>query len=183
MLRYILRKMISKKWLFIALLIGNILLTGIAASNPLYADAVMQRMLTDDMDAYLTKKNAYPGLVSVFFNGSVKKNGLIKENEALAHAVPADFGVPARMEVRRYFMSPMQNQPLIERDDAKISSIGLGALEDVAAHARIVAGRMFDGERRADGTVEVIVSQRALVELNLLMGERREFPKLTDADG
>ena len=62
MLRYILRKMISKKWLFIALLIGNILLTGIAASNPLYADAVMQRMLTDDMDAYLTKKNAYPGL-------------------------------------------------------------------------------------------------------------------------
>lgn len=183
MLRYILRKMISKKWLFIALLIGNILLTGIAASNPLYADAVMQRMLTDDMDAYLTKKNAYPGLVSVFFNGSVKKNGLIKENEALAHAVPADFGVPARMEVRRYFMSPMQNQPLIERDDAKISSIGLGALEDVAAHARIVAGRMFDSERRADGTVEVIVSQRALVELNLLMGERREFPKLTDADG
>lgn len=183
MLRYILRKMISKKWLFIALLIGNILLTGIAASNPLYADAVMQRMLTDDMDAYLTKKNAYPGLVSVFFNGSVKKNGLIKENEALAHAVPADFGVPARMEVRRYFTSPMQNQPLIERDDAKISSIGLGALEDVAAHARIVAGRMFDSERRADGTVEVIVSQRALVELNLLMGERREFPKLTDADG
>lgn len=183
MLRYILRKMISKKWLFIALLIGNILLTGIAASNPLYADAVMQRMLTDDMDAYLTKKNAYPGLVSVFFNGSVKKNGLIKENEALAHAVPADFDVPARMEVRRYFMSPMQNQPLIERDDAKISSIGLGALEDVAAHARIVAGRMFDSERRADGTVEVIVSQRALVELNLLMGERREFPKLTDADG
>ena len=181
MLRYILRKMISKKWLFIALLIGNILLTGIAASNPLYADAVMQRMLTDDMDAYLTKKNAYPGLVSVFFNGSVKKNGLIKENEALAHAVPADFGVPARMEVRRYFTSPMQNQPLI--DDAKISSIGLGALEDVAAHARIVAGRMFDSERRADGTVEVIVSQRALVELNLLMGERREFPKLTDADG
>lgn len=183
MLRYILRKMISKKWLFIALLIGNILLTGIASSNPLYADAVMQRMLTDDMDAYLTKKNAYPGLVSVFFNGSVKKNGLIKENEALAHAVPADFGVPARMEVRRYFTSPMQNQPLIERDDAKISSIGLGALEDVAAHARIVAGRMFDSERRADGTVEVIVSQRALVELNLLMGERREFPKLTDADG
>jgi len=183
LLRYILRKMISKKWLFIALLIGNILLTGIAASNPLYADAVMQRMLTDDMDAYLTKKNAYPGLVSVFFNGSVKKNGLIKENEALAHAVPADFGVPARMEVRRYFMSPMQNQPLIERDDAKISSIGLGALEDVAAHARIVAGRMFDSERRADGTVEVIVSQRALVELNLLMGERREFSKLTDADG
>ncbi len=183
MLRYILRKMISKKWLFIALLIGNILLTGIAASNPLYADAVMQRMLTDDMDAYLTKKNAYPGLVSVFFNGSVKKNGLIKENEALAHAVPADFGVPARMEVRRYFTSPMQNQPLIERDDAKISSIGLGALEDVAAHARIVAGRMFDSERRADGTVEVIVSQRALVDLNLLMGERREFPKLTDADG
>lgn len=183
MLRYILRKMISKKWLFIALLIGNILLTGIAASNPLYADAVMQRMLTDDMDAYLTKKNTYPGLVSVFFNGSVKKNGLLKENEALARGVPAEFGVPALLEVRRYFLSPIQNQPLIERDDAKVYSIGLGALEDVGAHARIVAGRMFESERRADGTVEVIVSQRALVELNLLMGERREFPKLTDADG
>lgn len=183
LLRYILRKMISKKWLFIALLIGNILLTGIAASNPLYADAVMQRMLTDDMDAYLTEKNAYPGLVSVVFNGSIKKNGLLKENEAIAQGIPEEFGVEARMEVRRYFMSAMQNEPLIERDDAKLSSIGLGAMEDAASHVRIVAGRMFESERREDGTVEVIVSQRALVNLNLLMGERRVFPKLTDPDG
>ena len=57
MLRFILRKMFSKKWMFLALLIGNILLTGIACSNPLYADAVMQRMLTDRLDDYLAVKN------------------------------------------------------------------------------------------------------------------------------
>ena len=183
MLRFILRKMFSKKWMFLALLIGNILLTGIACSNPLYADAVMQRMLTDRLDDYLAVKNTYPGTVSVVYSGSAKRNETMGDIEQTALSVPEVFGVDAIHEIRHYFVGLTANDPVVEREDAKNSSMMLGAMTDLAAHAKITAGRMYAGERRADGTVEVIVSQRGLIDLNLLMGERRVFPKLTDKDG
>ena len=40
MLRFVLRKMINKKWMVCALLIGNILLIGITCSNPMYLSLI-----------------------------------------------------------------------------------------------------------------------------------------------
>ena len=62
MLRFVIRKMLSKKWMILSLLIGNILLISIAAGNPMYTHAVFQRTITKNMETYLTEKNAYPGL-------------------------------------------------------------------------------------------------------------------------
>ena len=53
MLRFVLHKLISKKWLALCLLIGNILLVAVASSNPLYTDAVLQRALTKHLSASL----------------------------------------------------------------------------------------------------------------------------------
>ena len=36
MLRFVLRKMVNKKWMVFALLIGNILLVSITAANAMY---------------------------------------------------------------------------------------------------------------------------------------------------
>ena len=77
MLRFIFRKIANKKWMFLALLIGNILLSAIACSNPLYADAVMQRMLDDDLSMYLEEKNSYPGNIIVSFSGAAKRNSIL----------------------------------------------------------------------------------------------------------
>lgn len=46
MLRFVIRKMFSQKWMVLSLLIGNILLISIAAGNPMYTHAVFQRTLT-----------------------------------------------------------------------------------------------------------------------------------------
>ena len=35
MLRFVIRKMLSKKWMILSLLIGNILLISIASGNPM----------------------------------------------------------------------------------------------------------------------------------------------------
>lgn len=183
LLRFILRKMFSKKWMFLALLIGNILLTGIACSNPLYAGAVMQRMLTDRFEDYLALKNAYPGTVSVVYSGSAKRNVTLRDIEETALSIPEIFGVDAIHEVRHYFVGLTANDPVVEREDARNSSMMLGAMGDLEKHAKITAGRMYSRERREDGTIEVIVSQRGLIDLNLLMGERRVFPKLMGPEG
>ncbi len=183
MLRFVLRKMISKKWLFIALLIGNILLTGIACSNPIYAGAVMQRMLSDELDKYLADKNAYPGVISTVFAGSVRRNAMRQEYEEKAGRLSEEFGVPSVDNITHYYLNLTSNVPTVERDDAKTSSIMLGTITDFENHASITAGRMYSNEIRPDGVVEVVVSQRALIDLNLLLGERRVFEKLPDLNG
>jgi hypothetical protein len=57
--------MLSKKWMVLSLLIGNILLVGITAGNPMYTQAVLQRTLTRSLEAYLEDNNVYPGLITM----------------------------------------------------------------------------------------------------------------------
>ena len=39
MIRFVIRKMLNKKWMVLALLVGNILLVSITAGNPMYSSA------------------------------------------------------------------------------------------------------------------------------------------------
>ena len=59
MFQFVLRKMISKKWMILALLIGNILLMAVASASSMYSNAVMQRALTQKMNQYMVENNAY----------------------------------------------------------------------------------------------------------------------------
>lgn len=73
MLRFVLRKLLHKKWMVASLIIGNVLLIAVACSNPMYGEASLQRMLTDDLGKYLNEKNIYPGRMlfsSVLRSGS-----------------------------------------------------------------------------------------------------------------
>lgn len=183
MLRFIFRKIVSKKWMFLALLIGNILLVSIACSNPLYADAVMQRMLNDDMDAYLSSRNSYPGNIVFSFGGTAQKNGNIQKYGQMAHALPEKYGVEAHFQITHYFTPTAGNNAEVNRDGVMAKNACLGSLTDLEKHVKITAGRMYSDKIREDGVVEVIVSQRALIELNILLGEKRTFPKFTDKNG
>ena len=69
--------MISKRWMVLALLIGNILLISITASNPMYTQAVLQRTLNNTLQGYLTEKNRYPATVALRATGSSRHNDLV----------------------------------------------------------------------------------------------------------
>lgn len=183
MLRFIFRKIANKKWMFLALLIGNILLVSIAASNPLYADAVMQRMLDDDFENYIANRNSYPGNITVSFGGHQQKDGVVEKYETLAESLPEKYGVDAHYQIRHYFTPIASNVADVERDDVNVKNASLGSMSDLEDHVKITAGRMYSTERREDGVVEVIASQRAMVELNILLGERRTFGRFTDREG
>lgn len=175
--------MISKKWLFIALLIGNVLLTGIAASTPMYSGAVMQRMLQDELQEYLDDNNAYPGTVSLQFSGAVTRNSMLSEYAQMAAGLPASFGVEPICEISHYYLAATPNTADVVRENAEVNNIAIGMLSDFGQHASIVAGRMYESGRREDGTTEVMVSQKGLVAMNLLLGERRTFSSIVLPDG
>ena len=183
MLKFILRKLISKKWLFLALLVGNILLVSIASSNPMYSTAVMQRMLSDDFDTYLAQKNAYPGMVSMNFNGAVNRNDRVDEYAGYCRELPARYGVYAALEIEHLYLHTATNKALVVRDDAKVTPIMQGAIDHLEDHVKLVAGRMYSPERREDGTIEVIVSQQGMIDMNLLLGEKRVFENVPDEKG
>ena len=180
MLRFILRKLISKKWMAAALLIGDILLVGIACANPLYTSAVMQRTLTDELESYLETKNVYPGLITMQVSGSVKRNAELASWRETADGLSQRLLTPLYMQIEHLYLTASAAEPEVERSGTRDVSMALGALSDFENHIQITAGRLFSSEKREDGTVEVMVSKRALVELDLLLGERRTFKRVTD---
>ena len=72
MFRFIYEKMVSKRWMVLALLIGNILLTGITCSNAMYGQASLTRTLTRNLESSMEITGKYPGLAGYNINGSSK---------------------------------------------------------------------------------------------------------------
>ena len=111
MIRFVLRKMLHKKWLMAALLIGNILLVSIAAGNPMYTEAALQRMLTNTMSDYVTQNGRYATMaymVSNITRNANSESSSIKsfhETDARAASMPNDLGLSSKWLVRNIFLN------------------------------------------------------------------------------
>ena len=187
MIRFVLRKMLHKKWLMAALLIGNILLVAIAAGSPMYTDAALQRMLTGTMADYVTENGRYP--TTAYLLSSVSANSradspsvrAFREEDALSLRMPEELGMELKWLVRNVFLADAAIKPLEKRSDFASKTVRIGCLSGLEEHAKLLAGRMY--EARTDGVVEAVVSQKALISLNLLPDEVFTVDKLTWPDG
>lgn len=187
MLRFVFRKMLHKKWLMAALLIGNILLVAIAAGSPMYTDAALQRMLTNTMEDYVVQNGRYP--TTVYFLSTLSANARADSaglsaflgEDALAHSLPEELGLPSRWLVRNIFLQDVMIRPEETRSNFRSEEVRLGFLSGLEEHAEIISGRMYG--HRDDGVLEVVVSQKGLISMNLLLGETFTVDGLTDAHG
>ncbi|MBR4443195.1 MAG: FtsX-like permease family protein [Clostridia bacterium] len=183
MLRFVIRKMVSKKWMVLALLIGNILLVSITASNPMYTQAVLQRTLITSMSNYMSEKNRYPGLFVLRAGGLPSKNGLVLEARDVVGGMPETFGLPAREQVAHYSLNASNTESSLEREDRKRTQISLGTLSGINDHIELVAGTGQSSEPDEDGVVDVILSERGIVDTELILGEVLTFPSILRPDG
>ena len=71
MFQLMLEKMLHKKWMCGCLLIGTILLLGIAMSNPMYYHASLNRTLLKDLSIAKTKKVSQAGEIRL--SGTLSK--------------------------------------------------------------------------------------------------------------
>ena len=187
MLRFVLRKMLHKKWLMAALLIGNILLIAIAAGSPMYTDAALQRMLTDTMTDYVVQSGRYPTTAYLLstLNPNMKADSTALnafwEEDELAAKLPKQLGLHSRWLVRNIFLTDTMIRPEVERSNFRSKSVRLGFLSGLEEHAEILSGRLY--EDREDGIAEVLVSQKALIGMNLMLDETYTVDKLTWPDG
>ncbi len=179
MFHLVLQRILHKKWMVASLLIGNILLIAIAVSNPMYQDATRRRMLTDQFGNYLEANNTYPMLIRS--EGLIRKKGGRGAADKLrdyVNGIPALMGLDAVADVNFLRMIPDDSVSLNYHVGADPVKVALGALRDLENHAQMLSGSLPSAERTADGFIEVIISQGAMVRLNLVVGEEIEFTNL-----
>ena len=141
MLKFVLHKLISKKWLALCLLIGDILFVAVASSNPLYSDAVLQRSLADTLSQTLTETNAYPAQIVV--NRVVQRPGEKEEafNRMLSQvqAIPTDLEIPVKLEITQRSLYSKKAVLLSVRSNGIAKNIGLTTMTDFTDHISLTA--------------------------------------------
>lgn len=188
MLRFVLRKMRAKKWMMLCLLIGNILLISIACVNPMYTRAVLQKTMLGQMKSILTEEKLYPGGVTIQASMLRQKGQIVSQDNYrqardAAEMLPETLGVPLREKVEQLLIANVQmTSRSLREDDVEGKRVNVCCLSDMEAHMQLLTGSGMSKQVN-DGVIDVIVSEQALLNLNLLVGEVLDTVELTTADG
>ena len=183
MLKFVLLKMRNKRWLMLALLIGNILLLSITGSNVMYTHAALQRSLTQDLNDHMVQTGNYPGLVTITTSNSPKKNQVTRDAAVDIRKMGQTLDLPSLLTVEHYTLGEQKATPLQDRENGMRKSVTLSALRELDKHSTLVAGRFYSPTPNPDGSIDVMVSQQAMVSLDVLLDECFTISKLTGPDG
>jgi len=180
--------MLSNKWMIISLLIGNILLCSMVASIPLYSDAILQRMLTKQLEQQQLETNRYPASAEIKFASLSVNRGYELQSLGVFESRIAQFSeelaLPLAEKVSIYSSTAARAELVTERQSLVSGRmLKLEFMSGIADHIEVTSGSMFSGELAADGAIEVIVNERTLVEQDLLIGELLELKNLTHSNG
>lgn len=183
MLKFVLRRMLNKRWMILSLLIGNLLLVSITCTNPMYTRAVLQRMLISDFANDLEESNTYPTTLTVTSSPPLVNIDQISDADAAVEEAIADYNLSLLEKIRLYSTKSLSIAPRLAREEMEHKTMLMSAMSDLPEHVEIVAGRMYSSEPDADGVIDVIVSERCLVNMNLLVDEIIDMPPLILPDG
>lgn len=188
MLDFVLQKMLNRKWIVACLLIGNILMIAVAAANPMYTDAVQIKSLKREISNYIEESNDYPGTIIVdsTLNVEGSKNNIDSFTEALDtfNGMEKKFKIENFGKIYHYYLPKMDG--ITENTYGEVKKkveLAVGYISEFADHAKIVSGEMYSDTIASDGTIEAVISQKALVKHKLIIGEVISFDKLSLSNG
>lgn len=174
MLNIVFRKMINNKWMFACLLIGCLFVVALVSSIPIYTHGILQRMLIKDLENFQKDKEIFPGSYEIEMNlyqylhdGT---RNVFQEYDKIFNNMADEINLPVKESAVRigmdYLMLNKGPETLGGKDVKK--PIMLDSLKNMEDHVEIIAGRMYD-ENPVDGVYEVIISQAAMKNLQLVL--------------
>ncbi|MCR5796378.1 MAG: hypothetical protein K6G63_00455, partial [Eubacterium sp.] len=186
MIRFIKQKLIHKKWMVICLLIGNILLAAIASSNPMYKNAALEKTLNSKFEKAMEETKEVPGVLSMEAELRVGKGSsdYYKSIEELAKGAPEELGITPKYMVRTSKTVKIRGE-YVEARGMKQSTktMRLASMTELDKHIKMVAGQKFDGKKLADGSIPVILSQKAMTKLDVILNDKIKISKFNNSDG
>ncbi len=188
MLDFVIQKMLNRKWIVLCLLVGNILLVGIACCNPMYTDAIQQKTLNRNMSNFIVENNRYPGTIVLSAQLKVNEEGNTAEQFTAARdaigEIRDQLTVPSLMEVYHYCIPKMDAMTdYTYNGEQQKKKLTVGYIEDLSEHVKMVSGDFYSDKTGEDGVIDAVISQKGLVSQKLLIGETLTFSELKDKEG
>jgi len=184
MLGVVFQKIRNKKWMFISLLLGNLLMIAIAAAGPMYSHAALQNMMTKSLNNYLVENNTEPGAVivrNIFDSSTSKKEEKFQKVEQCFvefDNMLRELEIPVIHAVTHIYKTNVRGV----NQNGRSLDIRLDCFQNLEEHVRITDGTMYSSE--LDGNViDVIVNERTFVEKRLMLGEEFELTQVKNASG
>lgn len=169
----------------VCLLLGCLLLTATVVCFPLYRNAAYNRMLQDEFDNELAEGGKWPAIFAMNMISQKDAGGKAMSGlEAYAYGIYDRIGTQEKLTMIFYRLSKTPGHSLMDRGQEGQFNLRPGFMSDIEEHAQIYSGEMYsESGLTANGAIEVIVSEAALVSQNLLVGEEIEMEKITYEDG
>ena len=175
-----LQKIRNKKWMFACLLLGAVLLFASAVSFPMYRTAVLDRMLDDQFEEYMTETGNWP--MQMRFSFQAGKNGNMDAFDTKVEAARlayAQIGVPEYQTV--YYYSTINNEaiPDLVRDEGVEFSLKASTMSGIEDHITIVDGEFWEDCDPSDHTLDVIVSEQTFLASSMVIGDVFTIPTIS----
>lgn len=184
MFTLMLQKLLHKKWIVFCVLIGNILLIAVMVSQPMYRASAFQRMLVDEFAKFWETTEKWPASFQAKEETISKITSMkIEDTKAAVDEVIEQVGVPVKEYVVWYETKPMSGTANIIRDNQKTKSLQLAAVSNMEEHVEMVTGRLPSTQVTEDGYLEVMASEAAMVQMDLLLEDEYEFGDFYDRNG
>lgn len=184
MLGIMLHKLLAKKWMFLCLLLGSVLLIATVVSFPLYQNATFDRMLRDEFQRSYAETGEWPAKLRRTLISAKGGTASIEDTEQQMAEFYISTGLQIKEKAASYQLTQWGLHSTMGRSDMQGSNLRLASMTNLEEHVTLVGGEMFsESGMTEDGCIEVLISQNCMVGINLLLGETLEFNSLKDQEG
>lgn len=173
MLEFLFRKIINNKWLFLCLLIGALSACGIFSTIPLYTNAILQKVLTKDLENAHVKNQKSPGAYSVELVGSGQYGKPVADQvkDIAERQLTTSFNLPS---VDKLYSVRLNTLKLRREGDDFFNEQQINAypisITNYEQNAKMIRGRI-PAKEKVNGVYEVAVSIQAMGQLQLLQDQ------------
>lgn len=186
MFRFILDKLLQKKWMAASLLVGTVLFIAVACLNPIYVGGAMQKMLPDRLEQAAYEQGEYPFMVqtSVAINVFEKDFGAVRESSEQKWAEKISvINLPVLADMVCYQGREMLFSTELSEDGGLFTRLAIANMPGMEEHIELIDGTIYSDEKQPDGSYLCIVSQSVYAKYKLVIGETLTFDDLKSPDG
>ncbi|MBO7096287.1 MAG: hypothetical protein J6V94_04950, partial [Lachnospiraceae bacterium] len=159
-----LQKIRNKKWMFACLLLGAVLLFASAVSFPIYRTAVLDRMLEDQLEEYITGTGKWPMQMNFTFQvGKSANMDAFDKNLSGALSAYSAVGIPEYRTICYYSTLGSACTPELSRGEETEFSLKVASLTELEDHIKLIDGKLWEDEDPSDDTMDVIVSEQTFL--------------------
>ncbi len=174
MFSYVINKIRNKKWMSLSLIIGNVLLIGLVVGIIVYSNAVLDRMLVKDLNISMEETGVYPLQAYVEIRMDRTRSdksvaGKVKELEELTESLPSRMDLDTKELISNYYIRTNYLFSPTEEESSEYV-LDLSFLSDLQGHSKMLSGNMYKDEL-VDGAIEVVVSSKAMLDNDLMVGD------------